>query len=221
MMGKEGYQTSGDRVMINDARHLLGIPPIKAKKTAIYKHKNKNGEIIYVGISNNAHNRSARHLSTSEWREEIDSIDVQWMPNRLIAEIKEIELIKELRPKHNVMHNNDEDVVEAVHKRLRSFLEEKKQENDKELANYFCAQDNIDHIIRKIDAMSRRRNTVKNREKITELEEQLDEAISFLEGFEDRDDIDDLLCERAMMQSAPEAYVMGFLVSSNDDREGR
>jgi len=208
-------------MMINDVRHLLGIPPIKAKKTAIYKHKNKNGEIIYVGISNNAHNRAARHLSSSEWREEIDSIDVQWMPNRLIAEIKEIELIKELRPKHNVTHNNDEDVVEAVHKRLRSFLEEKKKENDEDLANYFCAQDNVDLIMRQIGAMRRRRNTVKNREKITKLEEQLDEAILFLEGFDDRDDIDALLCERAMMQFAPEPYVMGFLAFSNDDREGQ
>ena len=201
----------------NDVRYLLGIPPIEAKKTAIYKHKNKDGEIIYVGISNNAHNRAARHLSTSEWREEIDSIDVQWMPNRLIAEVKEIELIKELRPKHNITHNNDEDVVEAVHKRLRSFLEEKKKENDEDLANYFCAQDNVDLIIRQIDAMRRRRNTVKNREKITEFEKLLDEAISFLEGFEDRDDIDALLCERAMMQSAPEAYVMGFLAASSGD----
>jgi hypothetical protein len=138
------------------------------------------------------------------------------MPNRLIAEIKEIELIKELRPKHNVTHNNDENVVEAVHKRLRSFLEERKKENDEDLANYFCAQDNVDFIMRQIDAMRRRRNTVKNREKITKLEEQLDEAILSLENLEDRDDIDAFLCERAMMQFAPESYVMGFLASSND-----
>ena len=203
--------------MSNDPRYLLGIPPIEAKKTAIYKHKNKDGEIIYVGISNNAHNRAARHLSTSEWREEIHSIDVQWMPNRLIAEIKEIELIKELRPKHNVMHNNDEHVVQAVHKRLRSFLEEKRKENEQELANYFGTQDWVDGTMRKIDAVKRKRNTVKNRQEIAKLEEELNEAIFCLEQFEDRDDIDELLCERAMMESAPEAYVMGFLLSSNGD----
>lgn len=197
----------------NDVRYLLGIPPIEAKKTAIYKHKNKDGEIIYVGVSDSAHNRSAQHLSTSKWREEIATIDVEWVPNRLIAEVKEIQYIKELRPRYNKAHNNKRDVSVAVHQRLESFLEEKKKENTQELANFFGTQDWVFSLEERIDALKRKRNTVENREKISKLEKELDEALSCLDGLEDREDIDALLCERAMMYGAPKDYVLSFLVA--------
>tara|TARA_R100000030_G_scaffold3508_1_gene2572 strand:+ start:635 stop:1288 length:654 start_codon:yes stop_codon:yes gene_type:complete len=209
-----------NEIIINkDFRSQLGIPQIKAKKTAIYKHKNKNNEIIYVGISDNAHNRSIQHLSTSDWKEEISLIEVEWVENRLLAEIKEIEYIKKIKPKYNRKHNNRHSAMYAVQQRLNSFIEDKKRENEELLGEYLDHESWIDSIENSINHLQQKKKTKNNVKQLEDLHKVLDEALMSLEEMQEDDEVDALLIERIFMHKHPKEYILSFLLAGHEKNE--
>lgn len=73
--------------------------------TAVYKHINEEGEVIYVGITNNIPSRTGVHSRNSYWFEQVERIEIEWCPTREQAfSLEELE-IKKHRPKYNVVHN--------------------------------------------------------------------------------------------------------------------
>lgn len=76
------------------------------KKTALYRHYNKDGVLLYVGISLSAVARLSQHNHKSCWAHEIVNMTTEWLGSRPEALIAEKKAIKEEKPLHNIAHNN-------------------------------------------------------------------------------------------------------------------
>ena len=80
----------------------------REKPTHLYRHYNGDGELLYVGISYNVMARLKNHRETARWFDEIRRIEVQVYHSRFDAELAEKQMIKELRPRWNIVHNEVE-----------------------------------------------------------------------------------------------------------------
>jgi hypothetical protein len=72
--------------------------------TNLYRHFDKDGVLLYVGISICVVSRLYTHSHNSRWFNEITRIDIDKHETREDAEKAEEEAIKKERPKYNVMH---------------------------------------------------------------------------------------------------------------------
>lgn len=72
------------------------------QKTSLYRHFNKDGELLYVGISNNHINRLNQHKSASSWFEDISRVEIEHFETRGEALNAETKAIQEEKPKHNI-----------------------------------------------------------------------------------------------------------------------
>lgn len=72
--------------------------------TALYRHWDKDGALLYIGISLNTMARLSQHKRTSCWFYEIARMDIEWHASRELAEAAERVAIVAERPKHNVIH---------------------------------------------------------------------------------------------------------------------
>lgn len=70
----------------------------------LYRHFDKDGDLLYVGISLSAIDRSKQHRTGSEWWPEVASITVENFASRAAAERAERKAIASERPIHNKMH---------------------------------------------------------------------------------------------------------------------
>lgn len=66
-------------------------------KTALYRHFDEDGVLLYVGISANPWRRQDRHTDTSEWIEKSQKFELSWFEDRLSALKAEAMAI---RPEH-------------------------------------------------------------------------------------------------------------------------
>lgn len=73
-------------------------------RTALYRHFDQLGRLLYVGISLDAVRRLGQHKQHAAWYSRITTICVEWYPTRAAAEAAEREGIRRERPKHNVAH---------------------------------------------------------------------------------------------------------------------
>jgi len=76
----------------------------------IYKHLNKDNEVIYVGLTTNMKTRQSNHLSTSDWKNEIDRIEYCDAKNEKTMKNLEIYFINKLMPKYNKKDKTGDDV---------------------------------------------------------------------------------------------------------------
>jgi hypothetical protein len=72
------------------------------KKTSLYRHFDKDVNLLYVGIAYNPLIRLDGHRRQSSWFHDIASIRVEWYPSRKIAEMYEDEAIKSEDPIYNI-----------------------------------------------------------------------------------------------------------------------
>lgn len=70
-------------------------------KTALYRHFDTTGRLLYVGISISAGTRTEQHRRASAWFEDVTRIEIQWHPNRAAAEAAEWKAIKNEKPLYN------------------------------------------------------------------------------------------------------------------------
>lgn len=69
---------------------------------ALYKHFDKKGVLLYVGVTKNPKKRNYTHLSSSFWCRHIDHIKiVEWYPDFASAHIAEKEAIRTELPIFN------------------------------------------------------------------------------------------------------------------------
>jgi predicted GIY-YIG superfamily endonuclease len=77
---------------------------LPAIPTQLYRHFDKDGALLYVGISLSAVARLAQHKAASAWFKEITKIDVCEFPSREDALAAERAAIHAEKPKHNIIH---------------------------------------------------------------------------------------------------------------------
>lgn len=76
------------------------------KKTALYRHFDKNGVLLYIGISSSATARAVQHHNGSRWADLIARIDVEHYATREEALAAEAAAIKTEKPPYNVAGNS-------------------------------------------------------------------------------------------------------------------
>lgn len=98
--------------MTTESRFVIGIQGEamavmdgrQTRRTALYRHFDRDGALLYVGISLNSIQRTMQHRQGARWFEQIARIAIEWLPTREAAEAAERAAIKAERPKFNVVH---------------------------------------------------------------------------------------------------------------------
>lgn len=72
--------------------------------TELYRHYDKDGTLLYVGISLSTVARLGQHKTYSRWFEKIDTIKIERYTSRKAALAAEKRAIKSERPKYNKAH---------------------------------------------------------------------------------------------------------------------
>lgn len=75
------------------------------QKTALYRHYDAEGRLLYVGISLSASNRLEQHMAGSEWAASIETVKIKCYSTRQEALAAEKQAIKDERPIWNKIHN--------------------------------------------------------------------------------------------------------------------
>jgi predicted GIY-YIG superfamily endonuclease len=73
--------------------------------TALYRLRDRSGDLLYVGITENPERRYNDHAKDKSWWPDVDDRSVEWFPTRNHAIAAEAEAIHTERPRHNVHHN--------------------------------------------------------------------------------------------------------------------
>ena len=96
-MGRQSLKAKGPYTEISDRVYAKGLNG----KTALYRHFDKDDQLLYVGISLNHVARLAQHRDGSHWYEEIAQVTIEWHGTRVEAELAESRAIGSESPKHN------------------------------------------------------------------------------------------------------------------------
>jgi predicted GIY-YIG superfamily endonuclease len=75
------------------------------KETILYRHFNKDNQLLYVGISFSVMARLQKHSKLSPWWRNISHITFERFPSRAAAIAAEQMAIDQERPLHNIMGN--------------------------------------------------------------------------------------------------------------------
>jgi predicted DNA-binding transcriptional regulator AlpA len=86
-----------------DARKAAGRELLEegSRFTALYRHFNKEGRLLYVGVSLTAIKRLVEHRNGCAWYRQIARIEVEWFDTRDEALAAEAEAIRTEKPRHN------------------------------------------------------------------------------------------------------------------------
>lgn len=77
---------------------------LEASPTALYRHFDAKGRLLYIGIAASVTARTIQHSQHSKWASEIDYIKIEHFPNRKDAMVAEAEAIRREKPMHNIVH---------------------------------------------------------------------------------------------------------------------
>ena len=72
----------------------------------VYRHLNKNGEIIYIGKSKNLLSRQRSHRDNSSWFDDIDKIEYINLSSKIEMDVAELYLINKYTPINNKKDND-------------------------------------------------------------------------------------------------------------------
>lgn len=87
--------------------------------TALYRHFDDEGRLLYVGISLSPTYRLSQHRVSSAWFVRISRVEVEWFDDRGSAMAAEKHAIKSEKPEYNVVHK-----VSAKQQRMAELAEE-------------------------------------------------------------------------------------------------
>lgn len=71
------------------------------RPVALYRHFDRNGELLYIGITNDLQLRWLQHAETSPWAWLVADTTVVWFPDRARAAAAERQAIRRDRPLFN------------------------------------------------------------------------------------------------------------------------
>lgn len=80
---------------------IAGIPLGRARKTALYRHYDAEGELLYVGITVDPEKRFKVHARDSHWTDRAVSFTGEWFDSWQAAKIAETLAIRHERPLFN------------------------------------------------------------------------------------------------------------------------
>jgi hypothetical protein len=72
--------------------------------TKLYRHFDKDGRLLYVGVSLSAIVRLASHKQASEWFDQVTTVIIETLPTREAALIAEKLAIQNEKPLYNIEH---------------------------------------------------------------------------------------------------------------------
>jgi len=84
---------------------MKDIADIVREQTALYRHYDAEGKLLYVGVSLSPAARTYQHSKSAHWFRDISRIDVEWHDDREKALDAERIAIKGERPEHNICMN--------------------------------------------------------------------------------------------------------------------
>jgi len=112
----------------------------------LYRHFDKNGVLLYVGISLSAINRLGQHKDNSHWFNEIKRVDIEIFKTR--EEVREAE--KKAILKENPLHN----IYRPTVKEQKSVYQESKDDLIKRIVSFNPAY-SIDDIMQLLGMQKR------------------------------------------------------------------
>lgn len=71
-------------------------------RTALYRHFDAQGQLLYVGISDCLSARDKQHAATAHWHGRVFKTETSWFPDRQAALIAEWEAIRDEGPAYNI-----------------------------------------------------------------------------------------------------------------------
>ncbi len=74
-------------------------------RTALYRHWDIDGNLLYVGISLSAVHRLSQHKRASHWHDDIANMTIEWFDTRRAALEAERDAIRMERPRYNKTYN--------------------------------------------------------------------------------------------------------------------
>lgn len=83
-------------------------PGVDPGRTALYRHFDRFGRLLYVGISNDPDQRFTLHAYTSKWHPHSARRDLEWFDTRQEALASEREAIRAERPMFNLVGSDVE-----------------------------------------------------------------------------------------------------------------
>lgn len=75
-------------------------------RTALYRLRNAEGVLLYVGISSKPPQRWGQHAADKPWWPEVAGLSIEWCDSRTEALAVEAETIRVEKPLYNVVHNH-------------------------------------------------------------------------------------------------------------------
>src|SRR6266478_2865693 len=99
-LAKVGYSLNGPMTEL-EARELDFELENDLVRTALYRHFDKNGNLLYVGVSLNAIERTISHRDKSHWHQDIARIEIEWLHSRSAAYYAEKKAIQSEHPRYN------------------------------------------------------------------------------------------------------------------------
>lgn len=72
-------------------------------RTALYRLLDKDGRLLYIGVSHKPDVRWGQHSESKSWWSEVDQRKVEWHDTRAAAERAELAAIAAERPMYNVV----------------------------------------------------------------------------------------------------------------------
>jgi predicted GIY-YIG superfamily endonuclease len=83
-------------------------------KTALYRHFDKQGRLLYIGVAVDPKKRESAHRCYSPWAADIHEIRVEWLEDRHAALVAERSAIQAEKPLHNILHQQREAACPAT-----------------------------------------------------------------------------------------------------------
>lgn len=87
--------------------------------TALYRHFDTTGKLLYIGISVNAFKRFSEHKDQKDWSSDICSMTIEYFDTRIAALAAEKNAIKAEKPLHNVTYNRPDNTVKIKTERCK------------------------------------------------------------------------------------------------------
>ena len=70
----------------------------------LYRYFDEDGELLYIGITNDPGRRWSQHIATKPWARQISTIRLEAHPDRVAVLAAEREAIQSEHPRYNVVH---------------------------------------------------------------------------------------------------------------------
>ena len=75
--------------------------------TFLYRHFDKKGRLLYVGITANLASRTTAHMKRSQWAKDIARTTSELFPTRIKAAIAELQAIDKEKPIYNLTYSRE------------------------------------------------------------------------------------------------------------------